>query len=203
MDNQVVMSEKGILKRQLIITASLKQFNSIGFHATRIEDIIKVAGVGKGTFYLYFKNKEDVVLAIIEDFVNEIESTLSWVHLNIEDVHSLRTLFLEEAAKLTETFTKNQEAARLIFREGRAVNREIEKIINGHINKVINASRETYEFALTIGILENINASVSAMAVVGGVSQIYFQWLEGKIDGDINLIIESTVDFYMNALGLT
>jgi AcrR family transcriptional regulator len=203
MENQVVMSEKALLKREALLNASLEHFNKQGFHTTRIEDIIKLAGVGKGTFYLYFKNKEDVVLNILDDFLHEIESTLNWVQLNIEDVQSLRNLFLEEAAKLTDSFVKNLEAARFLFREGKAVSRDVEKRINTHINQVIKASEETYEFALSLGILKNINASVSAMAVVGGVSQIYYQWLDGQIQEDINVVVEGTVDFYLNALGLT
>ncbi|MBT7608821.1 MAG: TetR/AcrR family transcriptional regulator [Bacteriovoracaceae bacterium] len=203
MEIQIVMSDKTKIKKELIMNSALKHFNKTGYHITRIEDIIRGAGVGKGTFYLYFKNKEDVVLAILEEFLCEIESTLDWVQLNIENVESLRKLFLEEASKLTKTFINNQEAARFLFREGRAVSHDVEFKINNHIDQVIKASEETYQFALSIGILTNVNPAVSAMAVVGGISQIYFQWLEGQIQEDINVVIESTVDFYLSALGLS
>ena len=52
-----------ITKRKLISTA-LELIKEKGFSAINVEDITKKAGVAKGTFYTYFKRKEDIVLAI-------------------------------------------------------------------------------------------------------------------------------------------
>ncbi len=43
-----------------------KFFFQKGFHATRLEDIAKQAGLSKGILYLYFENKEAIFLALIE-----------------------------------------------------------------------------------------------------------------------------------------
>ena len=50
-------------KRKLII-AGLELIKENGFNAINVEDITKKAGVAKGTFYTYFKRKEDIVLDI-------------------------------------------------------------------------------------------------------------------------------------------
>lgn len=50
-------------KRKLISTA-LELLREKGFEAINVEDITKKAGVAKGTFYTYFKRKEDIVLDI-------------------------------------------------------------------------------------------------------------------------------------------
>lgn len=50
-------------KRKLI-TAGLELIKEKGFDAINVEDITQQAGVAKGTFYTYFKRKEDIVLAI-------------------------------------------------------------------------------------------------------------------------------------------
>ena len=50
-------------KRKLI-TAGLELIKEKGFDAINVEDITKKAGVAKGTFYTYFKRKEDIVLDI-------------------------------------------------------------------------------------------------------------------------------------------
>jgi AcrR family transcriptional regulator len=41
------------------------------------------AQVGKGTFYLYFKSKEELVDFVLEEFIGEIRQTLSWVYSSI------------------------------------------------------------------------------------------------------------------------
>jgi AcrR family transcriptional regulator len=50
-----------------IIAAALAAFSEHGYAATRIEDIATRAGVTKGTVYLYFKSKEDLFGAVIQN----------------------------------------------------------------------------------------------------------------------------------------
>ena len=42
-------------------------FSRISFAKTSVADIAKACGLGKGTIYLYYKSKDDIVLAIIEE----------------------------------------------------------------------------------------------------------------------------------------
>ena len=46
--------------RNLLMESAYKLFTEEGFHKTTIASIAKNAGLGKGTFYLYFKDKEDI-----------------------------------------------------------------------------------------------------------------------------------------------
>ena len=51
-------------KRCDIALASIKLFCEKGIQQTSIDEIAKSAGVAKGTIYLYFKNKEEIVFTI-------------------------------------------------------------------------------------------------------------------------------------------
>lgn len=48
--------------RKKLIQAALKLLKEKGFKAINVEEITKEAGVAKGTFYIYFKRKEDIIL---------------------------------------------------------------------------------------------------------------------------------------------
>jgi AcrR family transcriptional regulator len=52
-------------RRQAIIDAALAEFASKGFAAARLDDIAAQAGVGKGTIYLYFADKEALFQELI------------------------------------------------------------------------------------------------------------------------------------------
>ena len=54
-------------KRTLITEAAVEVFAEKGFHQARISDIAKRAGVADGTIYLYFKNKDDLLLSVFEE----------------------------------------------------------------------------------------------------------------------------------------
>ena len=51
-------------KEKLILDSAVSLFTSKGFQATRMEDVAKSAGISKGLTYFYYKNKEDLFMAL-------------------------------------------------------------------------------------------------------------------------------------------
>ena len=47
-------------------------FEQRGYHAARVDDVVKMARTSHGTFYLYFSNKEDLFKALAEDAMAEM-----------------------------------------------------------------------------------------------------------------------------------
>lgn len=62
--------------RKKLVKTALKLFKEKGFYDINVEDITKSANVSKGTFYTYFKRKEDIVLEITRAPFNEINDEL-------------------------------------------------------------------------------------------------------------------------------
>jgi AcrR family transcriptional regulator len=54
-------------RRQEILAAALRCFARNGFHSTTIADIVRESGDCQGTFYVYFKTKDDVIAALADD----------------------------------------------------------------------------------------------------------------------------------------
>ena len=52
---------------QRLLDAGLEVFSTRGYHATRVDDVVRVAKTSHGTFYLYFANKEDLLRALAVD----------------------------------------------------------------------------------------------------------------------------------------
>lgn len=62
-----------------LLDAAVKVFAASGYHAARVDDIVRRAGTSHGTFYLYFANKEDLFRALtadVADQMNELVHTL-------------------------------------------------------------------------------------------------------------------------------
>ncbi len=74
-------------KRKLI-TAGLELLREKGFDAINVEDITQKAGVAKGTFYTYFKRKEDIVLDISRVPFSEIADEIE----NMKELHIIEKL---------------------------------------------------------------------------------------------------------------
>lgn len=63
-------------KRDQIIDGAREVFLEQGFDAASMNDICRAAGVSKGTLYVYFQNKEDLFVALVEEERNRIFATL-------------------------------------------------------------------------------------------------------------------------------
>ena len=59
------VADKKLAKKIKLIDVAYDLFTSKGVNITPIDDVVKLAGVAKGTFYLYFKDKYDLLDQII------------------------------------------------------------------------------------------------------------------------------------------
>ena len=55
-----------------LLDAAMTVLEKRGYHAARVDDIVKVARTSHGTFYLYFANKEDLFRALLADVTDEV-----------------------------------------------------------------------------------------------------------------------------------
>jgi len=53
-------------KRETILTVSQKLFSRFGLFKTTVDEIAKLARIGKGTVYHYFKSKEEIFAQVVD-----------------------------------------------------------------------------------------------------------------------------------------
>src|SRR3970040_2896993 len=59
-------------KSDRILRAAIKIFSQKGFFNSKVSDIAQAAGVADGTIYLYFKNKDDLLISLFEEKMAEV-----------------------------------------------------------------------------------------------------------------------------------
>lgn len=68
-------------KYNQIIEAAVEVIADNGYHASQVSKIAKKAGVADGTIYLYFKNKEDILVSVFEEkmgqFIEQIAESIT------------------------------------------------------------------------------------------------------------------------------
>lgn len=94
---------RGDDKRKRILKAAAKTFARKGFYHTKISEIAQQAGIADGTIYLYFKNKDDILITLFEESMGSIleefsrklaacqnpaEKIRAFVHLHFELVRT-------------------------------------------------------------------------------------------------------------------
>ena len=71
-------------KRKKILDKAWELFRKNGYEETKVEDISRELGVSKGSFYTYFKTKDEVLYEILERIKKENEERISKINVNQE-----------------------------------------------------------------------------------------------------------------------
>ncbi|UCH89854.1 MAG: TetR/AcrR family transcriptional regulator, partial [Thermoplasmata archaeon] len=79
-------------RRQEIIEVGEQLFMERGYENTSVEAIIKQVGIAKGTFYHYFKTKEDMLNEIMEKYVEEMKVMMDQI-MQQENLNAVQKIF--------------------------------------------------------------------------------------------------------------
>ncbi len=93
-------------KSEIIKTAG-KLFLQKGVHNTKISEIVETIGVAKGLFYYYFKSKDDVITAVIEHFIFELDIVLSNILSSDINYYKKISKFVDTYIQIRRMFNKN------------------------------------------------------------------------------------------------
>ena len=97
--------ENALKTRKKLIDTAEDLLKANGFNALCVEDITKAAGVAKGTFYVYFKHKEDIVAEICRGYFKSIVDEISG--MSGSDLIEKLSLYFDNFMKAVELYGIN------------------------------------------------------------------------------------------------
>lgn len=110
-------AEKAAARREAILAAALEEFAAQGFAATRLDDVARRAGAGKGTIYLHFRDKEELFQELVRSMiVPQVEVLEAGLRLDLP-IRLVVAQFFDRFVR--EIYgTRRREVLRLILTEG-------------------------------------------------------------------------------------
>jgi TetR/AcrR family fatty acid metabolism transcriptional regulator len=102
-------------KKQRIIQAAEQLFRTHRFHEITLEEIAREAKVGKGTIYLYFSDKEDL---IFQAAVTGFDEMCGVLRQNVDEGVAFRDGLLRMCETISAFFKKRRPLFRIILSEG-------------------------------------------------------------------------------------
>jgi len=128
---------KGELRKDQILDCSKKIFSEKGYYETYVEEIIKEARVGKGTFYRYFMNKEDLFISVLIKFLNEWEefASIDMSEFKSDNINDLFKILISRSFKF---FQENEELCNIYLRIGPGLNNIFEPYLVRFEQQMLN-----------------------------------------------------------------
>lgn len=167
--------------KQLIIDAARKVIGKKGFAGTRISDIVSAAGLAQGTFYLYFKNKQD----IIEEIGNQMIAMQSEKIKAFEDIGNVitRDEFIRKIYEVFDSymifFQNNADILRVLAIE---VEPASQPMIMDIIARIHKAFVRFFKIGRDNGITREMDYDSIAQLTIMAVMQFFFSTITKASD---------------------
>lgn len=174
-------SKVGIKKKKKekeLFSAAYDLFTTKGINSTAIDDIVKKAGVAKGTFYLYFKDKYDIINRLILQKSSIIikEANVELNKQGLQDFNEKTIFFINY---VIDYFKDNKLMLKLInknFSVGiyrRAILRpdefsEVEEVVSLFIDNLLKNNMDRKEAQITLFIIFELVGSICYSSIIMG-----------------------------------
>ncbi len=182
---------------QTILTAAEKLFATEGYHKSSMEQIANASEVSVGAVYFYFKNKEDLIIQLLDEIGYVLRSTLGNA---FKKYGPTMEGFKQAGYAFFEDFCVNYpEKCAIIFRESVGNSPELE----GRRKKLFEKCTGDVRSAL-LSVCENqglkfkgqYSAEVIAVSIMGIYERVAYQYLFWQdASNDIRLIGRDAVGF--------
>lgn len=195
-------------KQEPILTAAQHVFATEGFHAARVDSIARLAGVAKGTIYLYFRSKEEILVALMENRFGRLRTLIrAGLEANTGDTTDLTTSAASASAAGATATVQSQEAANAFRESIRRIiaahfqfyseHKEFVAILYGQLGRIAQGMEEPAKrsaedlsrmiagvlaWGVESGVLRPIDPHTLASALQGMIHAVAFVWSVGQND---------------------
>ena len=165
-------------RKNQILDAAISIFAKEGFDRANTEEIAKLARLGKGTIYRYFKNKEELFLSVVDRGLDELRIAILIEVNKVED--PVRKIENAVRAYLA-FFEENDELVRILIHEQSSFGKRITERYFEHYYGNVDRIEKIFEAAVGAGLLKEMDIDIVIGVLTGVLNGLVFMWeLEGR-----------------------
>ncbi|WAL68168.1 TetR family transcriptional regulator [Amycolatopsis cynarae] len=182
--------------RHSLTVAAIDLFHEQGYEATTVDDIASAAGVGRRTFFRYFRSKDDAifpdhdeVLRDIEEALAAADTTRNAIEVTCEAVGLVLDFYLADPDVSLKRYALTRTVSSLRDREVASVDR-YQRVFARYLRGRFEADGEP---------LPDLRASVAAAAVAAAHNHVLRRWLRSGGRQDVRAYAKEAFDLVIEA----
>jgi len=162
-------------KHQKILHAAIKVFSEKGFYNSRVSEIAKEANVADGTIYLYFKNKDDILISLFEEEFGKIVQNMRAALEKEKDALQKIKRF---AITHLSIVSKQQELGEVMGVEVRQSSKFMKEYINKPFIEYLNIIRSVVTEGQEKGLIrKDLTPGIMKRAFFGALDEMARYWV--------------------------
>jgi len=161
---------RGEEKYRMILNAAKHVFAMEGFYNSKVSEIAREAHVADGTIYLYFKNKDDILISLFEEELNRIMINVKSKIEHIEDPREKIIVFCDNHLNMVES---DRALAEVIQVELRQSNKFMREYKNKHFLAYLNIIADIIAQGQEQGIFRlDVKPDIFARVIFGSLDEL-------------------------------
>jgi AcrR family transcriptional regulator len=160
-------------RRQKLLDCSVELFIEKGYYNTAIRDIIYLSGIGTGTFYNYFTDKEDILKVLLEGFADQIITAINNYYETETDLYKR---FIETKRVTMQVFAKNKKLSEIYSRVSGA-SHPIDMCLKQFEDKLIGFYSRNIEYGIKNGLFKKVSVFPVAHAILAIEKFSLYKWI--------------------------
>jgi len=186
-------------KYHQILEAAVKVFARQGFHQSTVAEIAKEAGVADGTIYLYFKNKDDILVQffsyrakqVFESFREEVDRAQT----SLDKLRNVVRRHLAEFQRDRDGAVVYQVETHQNSRLAEAQIREMSQMYRDLISEIVEQGQQegTIRRDLYVGLVKRF--------IIGAVDEVINTWLHSDGGYDLVSMADPLVELFIKGIG--
>lgn len=161
---------RGEEKYRMILNAAKHVFAMEGFYNSKVSEIAREAHVADGTIYLYFKNKDDILISLFEEELNRIIINVKSKIEHIEDPREKIIVFCDNHLNMVES---DRALAEVIQVELRQSNKFMREYKNKHFLAYLNIIADIVAQGQEQGIFRtDVRPDICARMIFGSLDEL-------------------------------
>ncbi len=186
-------------KRRRILDAAVAVFARKGYFAARVSDVAKKAGVADGTIYLYFRNKEDILVRLFDEVMSEHVEEARKV---VRALPSAPQRLLAVAERHLSVLGGNRDLAAVFQVELRQSTRFMERFTASWLRDYFALLDEVLEQGQRDGCLRaDMNRKLAAKMLFGALDETVTSWLLAEKPYPLEDLAAPVVDLFLRGAG--
>lgn len=186
-------------KYHRILEAAVTVFAQSGFHESTISQIARAAGVADGTIYLYFKNKDDI---LVHFFNYKTRLVFACFREEVDRAHTAVNKLRNLIRRHLDEFQKDRFMAVLYQAETHRINRLAEDQIHEMHKMYLDLIAEIVEQGQVEGaIRRDLYVGLVKRYIIGGVDEVINTWLHSDGKYDLTSMADPLVDLFIRGIG--
>ncbi len=177
----------------------MKVFARSGFHATRVSEVAKAAGVADGTIYLYFDSKEELLVSLFEDRVDKLLAYMREELPKHPDAPSRLRAVIDMQLGQLEGERDLAEVITVILRQS---TRLMKEFAAPHFSAYLDAIAKIVSEGQASGAFrKDVSPHIVARAVFGALDGITLTWALGRAEaGALGRAAGQLADVFLRGL---